>query len=173
MVIENQYLGVYMKENIKEAYEYAKKEQYEKALGICNQYINDQLDEREGYKQRSLVLARMNNYEDAIRDLNRLIESGSEEPDDFFTRGCYSLEIGNQGDAIDDFTMVIKIEDKYSLSYYTESAYFYRAVANLMAKFYRNTIEDCEKVRDGFRVYVLGQIRTKEGIIEEARGSIE
>ncbi len=158
-----------MKDNLQNAYQYAKAGLYEKGLKICNDFILNHPNERDGYKQRSFILARMERWNDAIEDINTIINIGPIEPDDYFSRGRWNLISGNIDDAIKDFTEVIRIEKDISDHYYTESSFFYRAEANYQAGYYSDAIKDCENVRDGFSVYLMGKQRSKEGILRDAK----
>lgn len=155
--------------DIRDAYKVAKEGKYDKAIEICNEYISTYPNHREAYKQRSFILARMKLLEDAICDIDILINMGDEEPDDYFTRGRWNLMFGDISSSIADFTKVIEIEAALTTKYYTETAYFYRANGYIKSGLFQRAIEDCEKTRDGFKVYFMGKIVSKEDIVSEAR----
>jgi len=170
IIVNNRSWDFYM--NIEDAYKLAKSGKYDEAIEICTAYIEAYPDRREGYKQRSYILARAQLWEDAIIDVNTLIKMGHEEPDDYFSRGRWHLMAGNVSSAIDDFSKIIEIEGVLQRKYYTESAYFYRATACIEIGFFQRAIDDCEKIRDGFKVHLMGKLVTKADILSEAKAGL-
>lgn len=158
--------------DIRDAYQLAKKGMYDEAIEICTEYIATHPDQREGYKQRSYIFGRMKLWEDAIRDVDILMNMGHEEPDDYFSRGRWHLMAGNVSSAIEDFSKIIEIERVLARKYYTESAYFYRAKACIEIGLFQRAIEDCEKIRDGFKVHLMGKLVSKADILSEARARL-
>ena len=158
--------------DIEGAYELAKDGRYDEAIKICSKYIEVYSDRREGYKQRSKIFGRMKLWENAIEDVNTLIRMGHEEPDDYFSRGRWNLMARHITSSIEDFTKVIEIESVLPNRYYTESAHFYRANAYIEIGFFQRAIDDCEKIRDGFKVHLMGKMMSKEDILSEARARL-
>jgi tetratricopeptide (TPR) repeat protein len=158
--------------DIRGVYKLAKEGMYDEAIQICGKYIVAHPNQREGYKQRSYIFGRMKLWEDAIRDVDILINMGHEEPDDYFSRGRWNLMAGHTSSSIEDFSKVIEIEIVLPRKYYTESAYFYRANAYMKMGFFQRAIDDCEKVRDGFKVHLMGKIVSKADILSEARARL-
>lgn len=157
---------------LKNASYLAKQKKYDEALQICDEYIACNRTCREGYKKRSYVNALMKNWKDAIKDVSIFIDSGSNHPGDYFSRGRWQLHIGNLKNAVSDFTKALEIENKNNLNYYSETVYFHRAKVFLMLKEFSKAIEDCQKVRDDFTIYLLGKIITRNDILNEAFGSV-
>jgi tetratricopeptide (TPR) repeat protein len=158
--------------DIGNAYELAKEGRYEDALAICNGYIINNPNDRVGYKKRSFVFARMNLLEKAISDCNLLISLGHEEPDDYFSRGRWYLEVGNLDSSINDFTKVTQIENGLPEKYYTQSAYFHRAYAQLKMGLFQKAIEDCENIKDDYQAYIIDKVITKADIFLEAQSKL-
>jgi tetratricopeptide (TPR) repeat protein len=157
-----------MKEELQEAYQYAKRGLYDEALKICDDFISNHPHERKGYKEKASIFARMKRWDNAIETVTILIDSESTEPDDFFSRGRWHLMVENFVAAIKDFTEVIDIEKKTDTTYYTESAYFGRAESNLRLGYYKKAIKDCGEVREGFILHLMGRLRSREDIIHDA-----
>ena len=158
--------------DIRGVYKLAKEGMYDEAIQICGKYIAAHPNQREGYKQRSFIFGRMKLWKDAIKDVDILINMGHEEPDDYFSRGRWHLMAGNVSSAIDDFSKIIEIEGVLQRKYYTESAYFYRAKAYIEIGLFQEAIDDCEKIRDGFNVHLMGKLVSKADILSEARARL-
>jgi len=157
------------KKKIEQAIKCSESRDFEDAIKLCTEAIIISSDKRKAYKERSFIYAKMKLWDKAIEDVTHLIDSVSKEPCDFFTRGRWLLAQSNWKQAIEDFTTVLSIEEEINNTYYSESAYFFRAVAYLYKREYEKAIKDCFNVRDGFSIYLLGSIKSKEEIIMEAK----
>lgn len=138
------------------------------ALNKCNELLKLFPSNCSGYRKRSHINARMGKYDAAISDRDHVIVASNARASDFFFRGIWHLRQGKPSSAVSDFTKVIEVESKDSPSYYTESAYYYRALAHLRLHSYSNALEDCRQLRDGFAIWVDDGIVSKHDIEKAA-----
>ncbi len=146
--------------------ELAKKNHFDEALSICNNYIDYNKNPREGYAKRAQVFAIKNELENAIADINSIEQIGLANSGDYFSRGRWKLMLNDLLGAIKDLTSSIELEAQNNESYYMESSYFYRAVAYVFSDEKEKAISDCKHVRDDFQVYLKGGIHTKSDLLK-------
>ena len=141
--------------------------EYDEALRLCNEVLEEIPDSTDALRERSFVYRHMRDTRAAAKDLTRLIELGSDEPVDYFDRGDCYIDLGDQEQAIRDLTRVVELGEIHQHRYYTNAAYFFRAYALFAAGRYAEALVDCERLRDGFTFFVGGTVRTKESLTAE------
>lgn len=158
-----------IKRRLKDAYACAQKDEYDKAISLCNEVMSNHPSFTvEALRERAAVHRRMGRVAEAIEDMTRLIDLGSDEPNDYFTRGRYYVDNGNNLEAVADFTEAIERGSRRNFHYYTEAAYFLRAVANLRLRRYDQALADCQHVRDDYDLYIGSGLTSKAGVVREA-----
>jgi len=142
---------------------------YEGALRICDEVLKEHPNMLAAVRKKAAIHAYVNNFAEAIALMNDVIAQDPSEPDYYFSRGRWRLENGNFGEAVQDLTNTVKVGSQRNFHYYTESAYFFRAVALLKLGRFREAVADCEHVRDDFLLYLhsTGKI-SKSDILEQA-----
>ena len=150
-----------------EALSLAKQNRFDEAIGICNSYIERHPKQRVGYEKRAHVYSITNELHKAIYDIDKIENLGLLNSGDYFYRGRWKLMVDDYNGAIDDLTLSIEDESKKNESYYSESSFFYRALAYLFVGNKNKVARDCVHVRDDFQVYVKGKIRSKADLLTE------
>lgn len=146
------------------------RKEYDAAILACERAIAIDPQNPEPYRERSFAHALLQQWRSAIEDVSTAIDLTQGEPDPrkYFSRGHWRMEVGDFREAIEDMTQVIAIETARGHTYLSQSAYFWRAYANLLVKQYRQAVADCEHVRDDFRQFFKGQLRTRREIVSAA-----
>jgi len=142
---------------------------YEGALKICDEVLKEHPNMVDAIRKKAAIHAYMKNHAEAIALLSFVIAEDPNEPGYYFTRAWSYLENGNLTEAVQDLTKSIELGSQRNFDYYTESAYFFRAVALLKLGRYSEAVADCEHVRDDFLIYLYstGKI-SKSDILEQA-----
>lgn len=160
-----------LRDQVDKANSLSKKKEYEKAIEICNDIIKNHPEYLEALRKRATIYARMGKLEYAINDITDVIEKIPDEPSYYFSRGRWNLYACNNREAIKDFNSVLLL-DKESGNYFSETTYFFRAVAYLRLGEKGKAQEDCEKVEDGFEVFIKPEGRvSKSGILKAVSSS--
>jgi tetratricopeptide (TPR) repeat protein len=154
---------------LNEASSAAKKDDYDKALAICNAVLQAHPLFPEALRTRSEIYTRMGDLERAIADLTEVIKTAG-EPSDFFFRGWRYLDNGDTDCAIGDFSKALELGEDQNFHYHDQSARFFRALACVRAKRYDEALADCLHVKDDFLIYTrsTGKI-TKADVVKQAR----
>ena len=154
---------------LERAFRFSQREEYAQALKICDNVISDHPNNSRGYRRRAYVNSRQRQHEKAVEDIGIAISLDPIQPDYYFTRARWLLNCGRPEDACRDLSEVLSLEERFGRGYYVESAYFYRAAAYLDIGLFKEALQDCRNVRDGFVVYMKGGLRSKEDIERDAR----
>jgi tetratricopeptide (TPR) repeat protein len=159
-----------IEKQLEEAFSAAKKDDYDKALAICNAVIQTHPSLPDGLRKRAEIYTRMGDLDRAIADLTEVIKKASDDPSDYFFRGWRYLDKGNAAKAVEDLTKALALGQKHDSHYHDESVHFFRAAALLRLERYKEALADCEHVRDDFLIYIrsAGKI-TKADIVREAK----
>jgi len=152
---------------LSEALSLAKQNRFDEAISVCNSYIERYPKQREGYEERAHIYSITNELHKAIDDIDTIESLGLLNSGDYFSRGRWKLMVDDYNGAIDDLTLSIEGESEKNESYYSESSFFYRALAYLFVGNRDKVAEDCIHVRDDFQVYVKGKIRSKVDLLTE------
>ena len=147
----------------------ADRKDYSAALSACNAIIQAHPNLLAPLRKRAQIYAHHADFRRAISQMSEVIDKGPAEPGDYFFRGWWRLEDDNAGESIGDFTNAIEIGDQVRDDYFTESAYFFRALANLRQGGYDDALADCEQVRDDFLIYLRSGQVSKASIVSEAQ----
>ena len=142
---------------------------YEGALRICDEVLEEHPNMLAAIREKAAIHAYVKNYEEAINLISDVIAQDPNEPGYYFKRAWSYLENGNLAEAVQDLTKTLELGSQRNFHYYTESAYFFRAVALLKLARYSEAVADCEHVRDDFLIYLYstGKI-SKSDILEQA-----
>jgi len=142
---------------------------YEGALKICDEVLNEHPNMLAAFERKAAIHKYMKNFGEAIALMSYVIDQDPNEPGYYFSRGWSYLVNGNLREAVDDMTKTIELGSERKFPYYTESAYFFRAVGLLKLGNNREAVADCEHVRDDFLIYLhsIGKI-SKSDILEQA-----
>lgn len=154
---------------LERAFRYSQREEYQKAFNICDRIIKQYPENSLGYRERAYVNARQRKHKKAVDDIGIAISLDPIQADYCFTRARWLLNCGRPEEACRDLSEVLFLEERFGREYYVESAYFYRAAAYLDSGLYKEALQDCRKVRNGFVVYMKGGLRSKEDIERDAR----
>lgn len=157
-----------IKKQLNEAHSWARKDDYAKALAICNAVIEAHPSLPEGLKTRADIYARMGELDHAIADITHAIDQEPDEPSHYFFRGWWYLDSGDAARAVEDMTKALALGEKNDY-YHNESAHFFRAAALLRLRRFDEALADCQHVRDDFLIYTrsAGKI-SKADIVREA-----
>lgn len=142
---------------------------YLNAEKFCNEQILLDPSDTEALRLKAFATSMLGALEQAIQAIDGAIAttSASPEPADFFDRGRWLLELGRLSESISDFSTVIDLSERYEDSYYLESAYLHRAVANRRAEKKREAISDLQQVSQDCACFALGKVHTKEALMSE------
>jgi tetratricopeptide (TPR) repeat protein len=146
----------------------ADRKDYAAALSACEAIIQSHPDLTAPLRKRAQIYAHKADFKQAIDEMSTVIEKGSAEPGDYFFRGWWNLENDNAFDAIEDFTAAITLGRQLDSNYFTESAYFFRAIASNRLSRYAQALDDCKNVRDDFLIFLRSGKVSKEEIVKEA-----
>ncbi|MDM5181543.1 hypothetical protein F2P44_31745 [Massilia sp. CCM 8695] len=145
----------------------------EDALAVCNWLIEDQRTAVAGLRQRAAVKLQFSDVDGAIRDLQKVVSISPYEPADFYFLGLQLLKVGSTVDAISAFTSAIGADVQAGSVYYTEGAFFFRAVCRLKMCDYDEAIADLSSVGPGFKTHVANEgVRSREQILAEVEGAL-
>ena len=158
-----------IEKQLDEAFSAAQKDDYEKALAICNAVLQAYPLFPDALRKRSEIYTRMGDLERAIADLTEIIKTAGESSDYFF-RGWRYLDNGDTDNAIADFSKALELGEDQNFHYYDQSAHFFRALACVRAIRYDEALADCLHVKDDFLIYTrsTGKI-TKADVVKQAR----
>lgn len=157
-----------IKKQLDEAFSWAQKDDYDKALALCNAVIQANPSLSDGLRKRATIYARMGDYDRAIADITNVMAQEPDDPSHYFFRGWWYLDNGNPAQAVEDLTKALALGGKNN-HYHDESAHFFRAAALLRLRRYDEALADCQHVRDDFLIYIksAGKI-SKADILREA-----
>jgi tetratricopeptide (TPR) repeat protein len=147
----------------------ADRKDYANALSACDAIIQAHPDLTAPLRKRAQIYAHKADFRQAIDDISSVIQKGPAEPRDYFFRGWWNIEDDNTSDAIKDLSEAIELGKQLSDDYFTESAYFFRAVASLRLGRYPDALADCQYVRDDFLIYLRSGQVSKAQIVTEAK----
>lgn len=142
---------------------------YEGALRICDEVLKEHPNMLAAVRKKAAIHAYVNNFAEAIALMSDVIAQDPSEPEYFFSRAWSYLENGNLIEAVEDLSKALELGSQRNFHYYTQSAYFFRALALLKLGRNKEAVADCEHVRDGFLIYLhsTGKI-SKSDILEQA-----
>lgn len=158
-----------LERELERASRFSQREEYAQALKICDNVIKDHPNNSRGYRERAYVNAFQKKHEKAVDDIGIAISLDPIQPAYYFLRALCLLNCDRPEEACQDLSEVLSLEERFGRGYYVESAYFYRAAAYLDLGLYKEALQDCRNVKDGFVVYMKGGRRSKEDIERDAR----
>jgi len=161
------------KKRIDKAYDLATTHSdYEGALRICNDVLNEHPGMFYAVRKKAAIYADMKNFAEATALMSDLIAQNPNELEYYFSRGRWYLANADWTEAMADMTKTIELGSAQNFHYNTESAYFFRAVARLKLGRNSEAVADCEHVRDDFLIYLYstGKI-SKSNILEQAQAT--
>lgn len=156
-----------IRKQLDEAYSYAKKDDYAKALELCNAVIEAHPLLTDGLRERASIYSHMGDFNRAVADITNVIEQEPDEPGHYFFRGWWYLDSGNAAQAVEDLTKALALGKKND-HYHDQSAHFFRAAALLRLKRYDEALADCQHVQDDFLIYIKSGKISKADIVREA-----
>jgi tetratricopeptide (TPR) repeat protein len=156
-----------IKRQLDEAYSYARKNDYAKALELCNAVIEAHPSLPDGLRERASVYSHMGDFSRAIDDITDVMAQEPDNPSDYFFRGWWHLDSGNPAIAVEDLTKALALGDKNN-HYHDQSAHFFRAVALLRLQQFDEALADCQHVQDDFLIYMKSGRISKADIVREA-----
>ena len=157
-----------VKKQLDEAHSWARKNDYKKALAMCNAVIQAHPSLPDSLRTRAAIYARKGDLDCAISDITNVIAQEPDNPSHYFFRGWWYLDSGNAEQAVKDLTKALALGENNN-HYHDESAHFLRATAYLRLGRYDNALADCQHVRDDFLIYIksAGKI-SRDDIVREA-----
>jgi tetratricopeptide (TPR) repeat protein len=161
------------KKRLNQAYNMAtERKDYDGALRVCNEVLNKYPDMPHAVREKAAIYAAMKNFAEATALMSDLIAQNPNELEYYFSRGRWYLANADWTEAAADMTKALELGSEQTSNYFTESAYFFRAVALSKLRRYSEAVADCEHVRDDFLIYLYstGKI-SKSDILEEASRS--
>lgn len=158
-----------VKKRLQESYAFAKKDNYEEALKLCNEVIRDHPMRLEGFRTRADIYGRMGDYASESENLHKLVALGSKEPCDYYALGQAELLNGNLESAVEALTKAIKLGDEYKNTYYSGASSFLRAEAFLRMKRYEDALADCDQLKEDYSYYLPSGMKTRVEIIRHAK----
>ncbi len=154
-----------IEKKLDEAYSWARKDDYEKALALCDAVIQAHPSFPNGKRTRAAIYARKGDIDRAIADITDVIAKEPDDPSHYFFRGWWYLDSGNAKQAIEDLTKALAL-GKNNDNYHDESTYFFRATAHLREGRYNEALADCQHVRDDFMIYIKSAGKISKADIE-------
>lgn len=142
---------------------------YEGALRICDHILNEHPGMLYAVRKKAAIYADMKDFAQATALMSDLIAQNPNELEYYLSRGRWYLANADWTEAVADMTEALKLGSEQNFDYFTESAYFFRAVALSRLGRYSEAVADCEHVRDEFLIYLYstGKI-SKSDIVEQA-----
>jgi tetratricopeptide (TPR) repeat protein len=147
----------------------ADRKDYIGALSMCETIAQDHLQLMAPLRKKAQIYAHKADFKQAIDEISEVMKKGQAEPGDYFFRGWWNLEDSNASDALKDLTKSIELGTQLGDDYFTESAYFFRSVANLQQGRYEDALTDSDHVRDDFLIYLRSGQVSKATIVSEAK----
>ena len=146
---------VNLESKLNEAIDAATRKDFDLALKICNQVMQEDGKLAEVFRTRSQVYRLMGDVGKSIDDRTEAIRIGAQSVDYFF-RGWWYLDDGDLELALVDLSKAITLEKSSDAKASTESAFFFRALTLLRLGRFDEALADCTKVRDEFVIHVRG-----------------
>lgn len=148
-------------------FDLAKKEQYEKALKMCSDFVESYPNENVGYRERAAVNLHKGDYDEALVDLQKLETLNSVEPSDYFDLGRTYLRLGQFHEAIEALSKAVDWCVKHENNYYMNSSLLLRALAHLEAGNTMAASADLENLPDSASFFVGGfGLQSKADLME-------
>jgi len=144
-----------LQSQLKEAIAAASRKDFDLALTLCGEAIEEFPGLPDGFRTRSQVYRLMGDVGKAIDDRTMAIRIGAESVDYFF-RGWWRFDDGDLESALTDLSTAITLEKDSAVHASTESALFFRALTLLRLGRFDDALADCANVRDEFVIYVRG-----------------
>ena len=142
--------GVSIKTKLEQLAHLVEQCEYDCALKLCDEIIEEDDSVYEVYSERSYMLYQLGRKSEAFLDLQLLMELRPESPSAYLRRAVWNLELGHDLLAIQDLSLVIETEDQYFL----DAAYFYRSVAYLNTGKKMQALMDCQRLPEDLSFYV-------------------
>lgn len=147
-------------------------EKYMQATELYSAVIATGMELPTAYSNRGRCYYRMGQINEALADLSRAIDLSPRTTSYRFTRGRYHLEAGLFEDACADFSNVLELERGSEQRPFFEAAVLFRAEANLNLHRFADSLRDCTEIKGDFSLYILGRLRTRDEIMQDARAGL-
>lgn len=142
-------------------------EQWEAALGICEQLINYLPTRAAGLRTRADVYRSMSAYKLELADLELLTTLDTLEPSDFFDYGVVLRKLGYLVEAISAFKKAISLGEQSGFSYYTNTCCMHLVEILIKLNHYEQAISECKFIPNNYSTYFEGNSCTsKEDLLK-------
>lgn len=150
------------------------REQYARALEICDWLMSEPITEIAGRRERAAVRAHMDDLGGAVADLELVVSADPVEPADLHTLGILLLQAGSTRQAIERFAEAVRIGDAAGSTYYRNSSLLFASEAKLRLGDFADAFADASQLPEQYRVHVDGTgMRSREDIMQEAQLALQ
>jgi Tfp pilus assembly protein PilF len=139
------------------------------ALRVCDEVLEADPTLTYCHRTKARIQAYVGNLDEAITEMDIVIAHSDPKPGNHISRGRWRLKNQDWSGAIDDMTTTLELEKAATSTYYTESAYFFRAVAYMKLGSCDKAIADCSNVRDDYMTYLWEDPISKSEILKKCR----
>ena len=149
------------------------KKQYLEAWDIINKIIDEHPNYTKMYKVYS-EKAHILSYKEinqAIECMDKAIALSPNESYLYMRRARYLIENQNFDEACEDLTYTILLGEKLNWFYYTESAYFFRAIAFSHLRRFTEVLSDCSQISENHTT-CMEKFYTRDELVIQAQEAI-
>lgn len=104
--------------------------------------------------------------EKALHYINKALELDSDNLEYLFNKSRWLINKEKYLETVEVLTDLLAIEKSLNQKYFTETAYFYRAIALCKLGSYVHSREDLSHVRDDMRLFVFGSLCSKAELLQ-------
>lgn len=154
---------------LRRAYDFAKKNDYEPALTLCNWLLEDPSTRIAGLRQRAAIREHQENLEEAIADLESVIQTVDNEPADSHALGLLYLQQQKYDEATVQLRRGVQQCEEESFDYYLNPCRMLLAYSLIRQKEFKEACRFLDMLPAGYSTYFydLGS-RTKEDLLQQA-----
>jgi tetratricopeptide (TPR) repeat protein len=153
---------------LRRAYDFAKKDDYESGLALCDWLIEDASTRVAGLRKRAAIREHQDHIDEAIADLESVIQAVVDEPADSHALGLLYLQQQRYEQATTQFRKGVQQCENESFDYYLNPCRILLAYSLIRQKEFKEARTILQKLPAAYSTYIydLGS-RTKEDLLQQ------
>jgi tetratricopeptide (TPR) repeat protein len=153
---------------LRRAYDFAKKDDYESGLALCDWLIEDAHTRVAGLRKRAAIREHQEHIDEAIADLEKVIQAVDTEPADSHALGLLYLQQQKHEKATTQLRKGVQLCEELSFDYYLNPCRILLAYSLLRQKEFKEARTILQMLPSGYSTYIydLGS-RTKEDLLQQ------